>query len=200
MKKYFYLLAITLCTGFSASAQFLPSFNFGLKAGANLSSFSTENTLSSSHRAGYLVGAWARVGAVGWHFQPELYYTSKNVKLKDATAGAENTAEFQSIDLPLLVGRKFGMFGVAARVNTGPLISFAINHDQSVGDAFNNAARLRVHDQNYAWQFGAGLDFQRMSLDLRYELGLNKLRNGRGDSEIRANLFNLTLGYRLFSL
>lgn len=200
MKKIIYLLAISLCTAGSASAQLLPSFTFGAKAGVNLSSFSTENTLSSENRAGYLAGIWARVGAGGLHFQPELYYTGKNVNFKDEATGQMNTANFRSIDLPLLVGTKVGLLGIGARLNTGPLVSFAVSNDQSVGEAFTNASRLRVKDQNYAWQFGVGVDVQRVSFDLRYELGLNKLENGNGQSKIRANLFNLTMAYRLFSL
>ncbi|MFD1255374.1 porin family protein [Mucilaginibacter terrae] len=200
MKKAIYILAISLCTAASASAQFIPRVEFGAKAGVNLSSFSTENTLSSENKAGYLAGFWARVGTAGIHFQPELYFTAKNVEFRDAATSTQNTAKFKSIDLPLLVGTKFGMFGSGVRLNTGPLVSFAVSNDQSVGTAFANASRLRVKDQNYAWQFGVGLDVQKVSLDLRYELGLNKLENGPGDSKIRANLFNLTMAYRLFAL
>jgi len=199
MKQFFYFLAISLCTAVSAHAQLLPSVSFGIKAGANLSSFSTQNTLSSENRAGYLAGFWARIGGGGIHFQPELYYTSKNVEFKDQN-GVPNTAKFKSIDLPLLVGTKFGMFGIGGRLNTGPLISFVTGQDQSASEAFNNATRLRYKDQNYAWQFGVGLDVEKVSFDLRYELGLNKIDNGNGNSQVRANLFNLTMAYRLFSL
>jgi hypothetical protein len=199
MKHFFYLLAVSLCTAVSANAQLLPSVSFGVKAGANLSSFSTQNTLSSENRAGYLAGIWARVGGGGIHFQPELYYTTKNVEFKDQS-GINNTAKFKSFDLPLLVGTKFGALGTGVRFNTGPLISFVTGKDQSAADAFNNATSLRYKDQNYAWQFGIGLDVQKVSFDLRYELGLNKIDNGNGNSQVRANLFNLTMAYRLFSL
>ena len=201
MKQFFYLLAISLCTVASARAQLLPSVSFGVKAGANLSSFSTSNTLSSDNRAGFLGGFWARIGAGGIHLQPELYYTSKSVKFQGESGGVQstNTATFKSIDLPILVGTKIGLLGIGARLNTGPVFSFVTSQDQSIGDAFNNATRLRYQDQNYAWQFGAGLDVQRVSLDLRYELGLNKIDNGVEKSNVRANLFNLTLAYRLFS-
>jgi len=198
MKQFFYVLAASFCLSLSAKAQLLPSVSFGVKAGANLSSFSTQNTLSSDNRAGYLAGFWARVGAGGIHFQPELYYTSKNVEFKDKN-GVSNNAKFKSVDLPLLVGTKFGALGTGVRFNTGPLISFVTGEDQSVGEAFSNATRLRYKDQNYAWQFGVGLDVQRVSFDLRYELGLNKIDSGDGTTQVRANLFNLTMAYRLFS-
>ncbi|WP_158826233.1 porin family protein [Mucilaginibacter lacusdianchii] len=197
MKKIIYLIALSLLTAGSASAQLIPSFQFGAKAGFNLSNFSTNNTLSSKSRAGYLAGFWARVGAAGFNFQPEIYLTSKNVDITNN--GQTNRAKFTSIDVPLLIGTRIGAVGIAGRLNTGPVLSFAVNKDQSVGDAFGNATRLNAKDQNYAWQFGAGLDIQRLSLDLRYELGLNKVSNSQGD-ETRINMFNLTLGYRLFSL
>lgn len=200
MKKLFYLLALSLLTAGSASAQLLPTFQFGAKAGVNLSQFSTDNTLSSDSRAGYLAGFWARIGGAGVHFQPELYITGKNVDLKGSD-GTINRAKFTSIDVPLLVGTKFGALGFGGRLNTGPLLSFAINkdQDQNFGTQVGNATHLRYKDANYAWQFGAGLDIQRVSLDLRYELGLNKVSNDVGD-KTRINMFNLTLGYRLFAL
>jgi hypothetical protein len=198
MKKIIYLLALSLCTAGAASAQVLPSFQFGVKGGVNLSHFSTENTLSSDSRAGYLAGVWARVGAAGLHFQPELYYTSKMVTIK--SGALNNEATFKSVDLPLLVGTKFGAVGIGARINTGPMISFVTGKDQSVASAAQNAVNLNFKDQNYAWQFGVGLDVQKISFDLRYELGLNKIQNQSNTAETRINLFNLTVAYRLFAL
>lgn len=203
MKKQLYLLICALGITSAALAQnipLMPNVNIGVKAGVNLSNFSTNRTLNNDNQAGYLAGVWARIGLGGLHFQPELYYTAKNVKLNDTYYGTRNTAKFRSIDMPLLVGKRFGMLGVGARINTGPLVSFSVNHDQSVGDAFSNASRVRVKDQNYAWVFGAGLDVYKVSLDLRYEAGINKLQNGNGNSDIRVNMFNLTLAYRLFSM
>lgn len=165
-----------------------------------MSSFSGEKSLEADNRTGYLAGVWARVGMGGLHFQPELYYNSKNVKISDSRTNTENTAEFRSIDLPLLVGKRFGLLGIGARINTGPVVSFAVSHDQSVGDAFNNASRLRVKDQNYAWQFGLGLDVYKVAFDLRYEAAISKLRNGPGTSTVRPNMFNFTVAYRLFSM
>jgi len=203
MKKIFTLLAISLGIGVTASAQIaplMPRLNMGIKGGVNLSSFSGQRTLEADNRTGYLAGFWARVAMGGLHFQPELYYNSKNVRIKETDTGNENTAEFRSIDLPLLVGKRFGLLGIGTRINTGPVISFAVSHDQSVGDAFTNASRLRVKDQNYAWQFGLGLDVYKVAFDLRYEAAINKLRNGPGNRSVRANMFNFTVAYRLFSM
>lgn len=190
MKKIILTLAFSLITVFIASAQVIPSFQFGLKGGVNLSSLSKTGTFNSSNQAGYLAGLYARFGALGFNFQPEAYLTSKNVTVD------QTKAKFTSIDVPLLFGGKIGAFGLGARFYTGPLVSFAINKDQNYGTAASNITSLNYKDQNYAWQFGAGLDIRSLSVDLRYEAGLSKQSYGPNSTKI--NLFNLTLGYRLF--
>jgi hypothetical protein len=199
MKKIILTLAIFTAAFSFTSAQVLPSFQFGAKAGLNLSSISSSAsaTLSSSNQAGYLAGFWARFGALGFNFQPEMYITSKNVDVKSSD-GSEGKQKFTSIDVPLLFGGKVGAFGIGGRFYTGPVASFAINRDQTFTGAAGNALRLNYKDQNFAWQVGAGLDIKKISVDLRYEAGLTKQDYGNGQTKI--NLFNLSLAYRLAKL
>ncbi len=198
MKKI--ILTLIICSVFTgfASAQVLPSFQFGIKGGINYSTFPQTGIFNNSNQAGYVGGLWARFGALGFNFQPEVYLTSKNVDINSGTAMA-NRAKFTSIDVPMLFGGKIGAFGFGGRFYTGPLVSFAVNKDQSAGTALNNAATLNYKDQNFAWQFGAGVDIQKISLDLRYEAGITKQYYGTGSGDhTRVSLFNLSLGYRLF--
>jgi len=194
MKKLLILCSFLLI-GRVVSAQVIPSFAFGAKAGVNLSQFSTTGTLSSSNRAGFLGGFYARFGALGFNFQPELYYTSKNVTYD--YQGVKTQANFRSIDLPLLFGAKVGAFGVGGRFYTGPVASFAIDKDHSFSEAAGQAFHLNTKGENFAWQVGAGLDLRNLSLDLRYEAGLSKM-TFPNNSQSRINLFNLSLGYKLF--
>jgi hypothetical protein len=106
MKKHILILTICLATVFAASAQILPSFQFGIKGGMNLTNLSKTGTFSSSNQAGYLAGLWMRFGALGFNFQPEAYITSKNVTVDGSQA------KFTSVDVPLLFGGKVGAFGV----------------------------------------------------------------------------------------
>lgn len=197
MKKLI-LTLIIFTTFFSfASAQLLPSFQLGIKGGVNLASLQySGSTFNSSNRAGYLGGLWARVGALGFNFQPELYLTSKNVEISGG--GSDVKAKFTSIDVPLLFGGKIGAFGFGGRFYTGPLISFAINKDQNFGTAVGNATTLNYKDQNFAWQFGAGLDIKNISIDLRYEAGLTK--QTYVDSHTRVSLFSLSLAVPLVKI
>jgi hypothetical protein len=196
------ILTLSICL-FSigiASAQVIPNFAFGIKGGLNYSTFPSNGVFNNDNKAGYLAGAWARFGGLGLIFQPELYVTSKNIDIKDNGDGV-NKAKFTSVDLPLLVGGKVGALGLAGRFYGGPVLSFAINKDQSLSGATSQATRLNYKDANYALQVGAGVDISSFSVDLRYEGGLNKIGYGpQENSHTRVSVFSLALAYKLFSL
>jgi hypothetical protein len=204
MKKTI-LITFSICLlsiGF-ASAQVVPSFSFGAKAGLNFSAFPANGKYDNSSRAGYLGGVWARFGALGFNFQPELYATSKNLDVKGTDVnGAEYTykAKFTSIDVPLLVGTKIGALGLGGRFYGGPVFSFTVNKDQSYSNAAAEVAKLNYKDANYGIQLGAGVDIKDFSVDLRYEGGLNKISYGPGYSHTRVSIFSLSLAYKIFSL
>lgn len=201
MKKILLILTVVFATAFSSKAQVIPSFAFGIKGGMNLTSISKSGTFDASNNAGYLGGVWARFGALGFNFQPEAYITSKNVTVDGMKQ------KFTSVDVPLLFGGKIGAFGLGARFYTGPLVSFAINKDQNYSSVAGSIAHLDYKNQNYAWQVGAGIDIRSLSIDLRYEGGLNKQNytiqnvqnaNIYNAGSTKINLFNLSLAYKIF--
>ncbi|RZK59781.1 MAG: PorT family protein [Pedobacter sp.] len=195
MKKISLTLMLT-CFAYLAFSQVIPSFQFGLKGGLNLSKFNTTNTFSSDNQAGYYGGVWARIGAAGLHLQPELYLSGKNTTLVNS-AGQENEVKFTSLDVPVLVGTKLGAAGVGLRLNTGPVVSFMLNEDQNFSQAASAAFSGKFKDQSFAWQFGAGVDLGKLGIDLRYELGLSKI-NEAGYQSTKLNLYTLGLAYKLF--
>jgi len=198
MKKFILSLVIAFTVMLTAKAQVLPNVQFGLKGGLNLASVSSSasNTFASNNQAGYLGGVWARFGALGFNFQPEVYITKKST---DVTAnGVETKANFTSIDVPLLFGAKIGALGIGGRFYTGPVVSFAINKDQNIAGASQSIYAMQYKDQNYAWQFGAGLDIKALSFDLRYEAGLTS--QAYQGTTTKINLFSLTVAYRLIKI
>ncbi|WP_439697544.1 porin family protein [Mucilaginibacter sp. AW1-7] len=200
MKKTILLtLSICLLSMGMASAQIVPSFSFGAKAGLNFSAFPANGKYDNSSQAGYLGGVWARFGALGFNFQPEMYATAKNLTVKD-DAGNENKAKFTSLDVPLLVGTKIGALGLGGRFYGGPVFSFTVNRDQSYSSAAAEVAKLNYKDANYGIQLGAGVDIKDFSVDLRYEGGLNKISYGPGYTHTRVSIFSLSLAYKIFSL
>ncbi|QIL40762.1 PorT family protein [Pedobacter sp. HDW13] len=193
--KFLSLTVAFLLVGLLASAQVLPSFQLGIKAGANFSKFDSENTFNSENRAGFYGGLWARLGAAGIYFQPELYVSGKKTNLV-SNAGEVNKVTFTSLDVPLLVGTKFGAAGVGLRLNTGPMFSLILDENQSFSQAAGSVFKADFKNQAVAWQFGAGLDLKKLSFDARYELGLSKI-NKSGYPGTKLNLFTVGLGYRI---
>lgn len=196
MKKII-LLAAILTFNMFAFGQVLPSFQLGVKAGMNLSKFSTDNPFSSDNRAGYYGGIWTRIGGAGLHLQPEAYLTGKNTILKENSSGSENDVNFTSLDVPILLGTKLGAAGIGLRLNTGPVVSFIFDQEQNPKNAVNDTFKGRFKDQFYAWQFGAGLDIGTIGVDLRYETGLSKIGEA-GYDNTKLSLFTLGLSFKLF--
>ncbi|RZK76311.1 MAG: PorT family protein, partial [Pedobacter sp.] len=95
------------------------------------------------------------------------------------------------------VWTRIGAAGIGLRLNTGPVVSFILNDDQSFGQAAGQVFRGNFKGQNIAWQFGAGLDIKNLGIDVRYEAGLSKIgENGYDDTKLK--LFTVGLAYKLF--
>lgn len=203
MKKILLSVCVFLATAVAASAQLLPAFNFGLKGGVNFSELKSD-FYSGSNRTGYLVGAWARIGGAGVHFQPELYLAGKGSQV-DAievtpdrgSVEADAKVNFTSLDLPLLIGTRVGIGPLGARFHAGPHVSFIIDQDENISDQFQQVADFSTYkNQAFAITGGVGLDISQISLDLRYEHGLSNIsKNDTYDQKLR--LFNLSLGFKL---
>ena len=209
MKKSLTTIIICLAIGRVASAQnFSPSsFEFGAKAGVNLSYLPQNGVYNNTNKAGYLIGIWARAGDGDFQFEPEAYITDKRVKITDNTFTRDsNDASFTSLDIPLLASYKIGAAGIDGRLFTGPLFSFRLHESQdypSTSSTFteDNFVKLDYNNVNYGWIFGIGADFNALSVDLRYEGGINRIPySDYRYSHTRMSLFQLTVAYRIFSL
>jgi len=185
-----------------AQTSYLPDFQIGAKAGGDFSLFAGNDAVHSKGELGYIIcGAWARLGGAGLFFQPEIYGTIRNVKISQSAGGYNfiNTAKFTTADVPLLVGYKTGDVDFGVRFYTGPQLIFSLS---KVQDFYKGSitTRLNFNDENYAWQFGTGVDIKSISIDLRYDEGLNKVGFGPVNKKTtRMNLLSLTVAYSLFS-
>ena len=178
----------------------LPSFNLGLKTGINLASLKG-NVGEESNRLGYQAGVWARVGGAGFYVQPEVYLGSKggefgSIQQDGTTYEGDAKINFTTLDIPVLLGNKFGFDKLNFRIMAGPVISFVLNKDAKenyeVATDFNN-----YKNQTIGLQTGAGLDLGNLSFVLRYEKGLSNIDKS-GQYDQKQNLWHLSLGYRIF--
>ncbi|MFD2597868.1 porin family protein [Sphingobacterium corticis] len=192
MKKRILTLFVALATFATAHAQLLPTFDLGLKAGMNFTSLrSNGNYFDSSTKAGFLAGAYGRVGVLGFHIQPEVYYSSKNTTIEANNVSQD--VKFSTVDVPILLGTKIGLGPIGARFQAGPLFSFIVDKD----DIRDFGQPINYRDNFSAIVGGVGVDISKLSLDLRYEHGLGDLNRSGGEKQ-RLNLWTLALGFQIF--
>lgn len=195
MKKVVWFILILLSVEF---VQAQSPVNLGLKAGINSSNISTDlDTYDESSVNNYLAGAFLRVNIRKLYLQPEAYFTSKGGKLSEITGGgatnAVNSFDLKAIDVPVLLGYKIinkDQFNL--RINAGPLFSFMLDKE------LNESAALDVDelkDHYFGIQYGAGIDFLFLSLDVRMENSFGDIYSGVGDEKSKTLL--VTLGLKL---
>lgn len=195
MKTFFLSTFLIVATVVTASAQLLPSFQFGIKGGANFSTLK-EISLNSSSRTGYLFGVWTRIGGAGLHLQPELYVTSKGSDLRNDLGKAE--VKFTTVDLPILLGTRVGLGPIAARIQAGPVVSFVMSEDDNWKDTANQLIDFKEYkNQTIGLTGGLGVDIMKLRADLRYEHGLSSVFKDETEKG-KMSLWTVSIGYRLF--
>jgi hypothetical protein len=169
MKKA--ILALLLISTTAAMAQ----SGFGVKGGLNyadngeieytdVTTAGEDAVKGGDSKVGYHFGFFYRAEFAGFFVKPELLYT----KTKSSYQFNDKDAEYKisKLDLPLLFG--IDIIG-PVNVFAGPSLQYILDNDfQGVrlGDV--------EEDFTIGAQFGAGIQFGGIGLDVRYERGLTK--------------------------
>lgn len=168
----------------AANAQ----LKFGVKGGVNSSYIKMDDIISvsggekyslegiKSGTVGFHAGLMTRVTFFGVFIQPELYFSSTGGEVEVTDLITQDVSikkmEFKKLDIPVLVGFKFG----PARINAGPVASIIID---SKADLIEKAGyEEKIKGATFGYQAGVGIDILSISLDVRYEGNLSKLGEG----------------------
>jgi hypothetical protein len=184
------LLALFALTG---NAQGI--FDAGLKAGINTSKISTTiDNYTPETINNYLFGAFARVNMWRFYIQPEAYFNSKGGEYIDKlNASTINSFNLKTVDVPALLGFKIiDQKAFNLRVMAGPVFSFVT--DKSVKGQF---AEDKLKDNFFGWQYGAGVDFLFLTLDVRKETYSDDIY-ASPDFNTKKGNFVVSLGIKLF--
>ena len=175
-----------------------PIFNLGIEGGihsskitANLNEYNAES-ISKAH-----IGAFARLGFGRIYLQPEAYYSSKGGQLSSNVFDAATQFDFNSIDVPVLLGVKVIKGGVAnVRVMAGPVFSFITSSDINGDTRFT---KQYFEDNYFGYQYGVGVDFWNFFLDARFEHGTNNLYQYPSDPVLNSKnrTFLVTVGFKI---
>jgi hypothetical protein len=176
MKKTVLLFFVLL---FSAGVTF-GQISFGLKIGYNASKLHTSvDSIKSSFNSGLHFGAFFRFGKKVY-IQPEAYYTLQGGIFENNVPNTFNNWKQKvtvgSLDIPVLVGfRIIDVKVVNWRIMAGPMVSFVVNskiNDVSLVGPIQNSDISKL---NWYVQAGTGVDILFITLDIRYQAGLNHI-------------------------
>ncbi|WP_369999839.1 porin family protein [Winogradskyella sp.] len=162
LKKSAFLVAILALFSFSLSAQNGSAFGFkgGLNYSANGDYFESigENAKNPDRNIGYHIGLFGKIGNK-LYFRPELVYTATKSEYES------DNFNIKKLDAPLLVGLK--VLGPVS-VFGGPSLQYILDTEFDGIDIDN------VEDDfSVGLNFGIGLNFNKIGIDLRYERGFN---------------------------
>jgi hypothetical protein len=199
MKKI--LLSIFIITfGIAVNAQGI--FSLGPKVGYNTYKLSTDlDSIQASIKKSFQIGAFVRIGKK-FYIQPEANYQVSESTLSQSIGAVVQSQDvtLKSIKVPALVGFKIiNKKAFNFRILAGPAVTFVLDKKLDP-EQMNEFWPIQSVDdlKNSVWsvQMGAGLDVFFVTLDLRYELGLENIYNGSSDLNSQKNMFNVSLGFK----
>ncbi|MVM31274.1 outer membrane beta-barrel protein [Spirosoma sp. HMF4905] len=212
---------------FLPALTFAQGFQIGIKGGVNLSKLTFGDFVSTGTNAngspnvsvdgqtfrnnlqasldskmGTSFGIYMRFGR-NLFIQPELLYSTRSGSFNVIRNGQTETSTIKttSFDVPLLLGIKGGPIRIVA----GPVASFRINDNQSLGDALHQYTNGSLNDAwaqaYYGYQVGGGLDIGSFGLDVRYQGNISdiaEIKDSGAKFSQGMRSWQITLAYRLF--
>lgn len=184
-------------------------FVFGAKAGftntqivgADFNKFEVPSATN-----GFLIGAFARVSFIGFYVQPEVCYRNLNftVTNNNVIVPISSVSKLNYIDVPVMFGKKILKF---INISAGPNFQFLANQNLSS----TNVTTLDVGKYNdfvIGAQFGVGIEFWKLCLDVRHDFSINTIGNTAAlinntqniDFSSRVSMFQYTIGYKFVDL
>ncbi|MDY0779586.1 outer membrane beta-barrel protein [Tenacibaculum sp. IB213877] len=201
MKKLILMLFLV----FGATQLSQAQLQFGIKAGINYNSDSfrevQEDVIDggAESKTGYHAGIWlrAKIPAIGLYLRPELVYTSLKSDVTLNSTGAKTSYDFQKIDIPVLLGKKFLKI---AYVHIGPSFQYIVDGDLD----WDEVRDIKADGFTVGLQMGGGIELGKLGLDLRWERAFSDteskfINNNTGTTttfDTRVNQIIVGLSYR----
>jgi hypothetical protein len=136
------------------------------------------------------------------YLQPEIYYTTDGGVFSSNLTDWKQTIKLSNLNVPVLLGFSFINKIINIRVMAGPMVSFVVN--KSIADTKGNGGitgpitNANINNANWYLQAGGGVDVWKLTLDVRYQVGLNKIIKevGAGNYNSSSNGWVVSLGFK----
>lgn len=185
--KFFGMLFLTaaIFTNTAYAQTDKQATRFGIKGGINISNMYTKEVDDKNTVIGFNSGLFFKLPLTSnFAFQPELLYTTKGAELSYSNSLISGSATFSLgyIEMPLLaVINLTENVNIQGGVYLSSLTSAKVKNVSDVG-LFNFEDELDRSDFetfDYGLVFGAGLEFDKINLGIRYEYGMKPVGKDR---------------------
>ncbi|HTB51930.1 MAG TPA: porin family protein [Ferruginibacter sp.] len=195
MKK---ILCSTIIVVFAFSAAYSQSFDFGIKAGANINKISGE-AFSNEFSFGYHAGAFANISlGKHWALQPEVLFSQVNVDTATSTDAIYNPdlnkishINLSYLSIPLLLEYKLSK-GIA--LQAGPQYSILLNPGDSYQQNGQNAFKMG----DFSLLGGLEIKIRSVHVYGRYAVGLSNIHDIANEDQWKSQSIQVGLGLSLF--
>ena len=183
-----YALTVFISASFGiANAQSTPvGAEFGIKGGVNMSNLYSGNVDDKNATYGFNAGFYTAFPISDNIFiQPEILYTTKGAELEYNNAFVSGVGKFRLnyIEVPLLVKFKLTQnFNIHVGGYASYLVDGKVSNESSAGNAFDFEEKISADDFNRfdaGLSAGVGVDFDPLSIGLRYNYGLTTVGKER---------------------
>lgn len=175
MKK----LVVAVIAIFMGTTVFSQSLDFGIKLGANFSSISDVNDMSS--KTGFQGGLFAGIKFNKVAIQGDILYSQQGAKFKPGKF------DLDYVNIPIVI-KYYLIQGL--NIQVGPQFGFVVGDEVEEGYDYNKSDISGVVGAGYDLPFG-------IRVDARYNIGFTdtfKEKNTNTDKG-KSNVFSLALGY-----
>ncbi len=196
MRSIISILVLFVATSLSAQS------GFGVKGGLTYNADdglfkSVDQAYQSKGEGsmGYNIGVYKRIALTGLYVQPEVMYVNYKSKFEDS-ARKDYEVTYKRIDVPVSVGTTVLKMGY---VQAGPVLSYYFDDKIDV----NELSNVKQDEIALAFQLGAGVELNNLSLNLRYDFPLGdretewvRENDFNFNTESTPKLLHVSLGYR----
>ena len=194
MKKLFLVLLVTF-VGMATMAQ--SPINIGIHGGTS-SNRIRFNDLTNIHGSrpdqGFMLGAFMRINLKKLYLEPAINFSLKKSiaegnRTESGMDRPDYTLKNNAVSIPVMLGfQLIDLQAAKIRFFFGP--QFSIGKVKNLSDISDE---IDAHHYNWSGKIGLGVDVWKLTFDIDYENGLQKMAH-----ELKApRSYNFTLGFKL---
>jgi hypothetical protein len=175
----------------------------GIKGGLNFASIDTKSAGDTyKSRTGYHAGAFVLIKLSKIGIQPEVLLSQQGSKFKYA-GSPDLKANFSYVTVPVIV-KLYTIAGI--NIQAGPQFGFltsakAEDYDVASGKVTEQSIKDDLKKTDFSVALGLGWDLPfGLMVNGRYNWGLSDINSGASGSTIKNQVWQVSVGYKLFKI